>query len=116
MQNLEMEIHNVLFLISGILFMIGIPMCIYFSYQYLLSDGKNDINMKCKNCEYWSRETITNTESTIGQCSKLGYNGVNYWDSNDIVNEKTKVDGIGCENLYTGEDFGCIHFVNHVSS
>ena len=72
--------------------------------------------MKCKNCKYWSREEISiwpeeeDIESKIGQCFKLDDNGVNYWDSNDVVNEKIQSDQIGCENLYTGEDFGCTHF------
>ena len=71
--------------------------------------------MKCKNCKYWNRETISNwpaadAPANIGQCSKLDDNGVNYWDSNDVVNEKIKANEIGCENLYTGQDFGCIYF------
>ncbi|MDC1285236.1 hypothetical protein N8Z33_00955 [Flavobacteriaceae bacterium] len=72
---------------------------------------------RCSNCEFWNREKIYNypekdIDAKIGQCSKLDSDEFNYWDSNDVANDKIKDGKIGCENLYTNENFGCIHFSN----
>lgn len=75
----------------------------------------NEKNNLCKNCSNWNRELAYNWPNEdrplkIGQCNALE-SEVNYWDSNDVVNDKVSDGKIGCENLYTNENFGCIHFL-----
>ena len=73
------------------------------------------INNLCKNCSNWNRESAYDWPNKdrplkIGQC-KIMESDVNYLDSNDVVNDKVSDGKIGCENLYTNENFGCIHFL-----
>ncbi len=74
--------------------------------------------IKCSLCKYWSRSKLYKASeqgelSSVGMCSLLdGYdNDSYYYDDPEVAQEKVKPGKIGCENLYTHEDFGCIHFV-----
>lgn len=69
---------------------------------------------RCSSCKNWSRYSIydwpnEDKKSNIGVCSALE-NEVQYWDGIDVAQEKVKDGKIGCENLYTHENFGCIHY------
>jgi hypothetical protein len=67
----------------------------------------------CSLCKYWQREKIYNwpdkdKDASIGQCSELN-NDLQYWDNEVEAQNKIENGKIGCENLYTHENFGCIH-------
>ena len=64
-------------------------------------------------CKNWSRFSIDDwpnedKPSNIGACSVLE-NDVNYYDSIETAQEKVKDGKIGGQNLFTHENFGCIH-------
>lgn len=76
--------------------------------------NKTDVIGRCSSCNNWSRYSISDwpnedKKSNIGSCSALE-NDVQYWDGIDVAQEKVKDGKIGCENLYTHESFGCIHY------
>ncbi len=69
---------------------------------------------RCISCINWSRYTISDlyvkdVDSNLGSCSIL-HNDVDYWDGIEVAQEKVKEGCIGCDNLYTHENFGCIHY------
>lgn len=68
-------------------------------------------NNKCKNCKKWSRfkSYPENNDLSIGSCAELE-NDVQYYDSIENAQEKIKDGKIGADNLFTNENFGCIHF------
>lgn len=68
----------------------------------------------CSSCKNWSRCTIYNwpekeKSALIGTCSVLE-NSVTYYDDVDVAQEKIEKGKIGAHNLYTHENFGCIHY------
>jgi hypothetical protein len=74
--------------------------------------------MNCKNCKHWTRshnwyvdDNLENKEVAlkIGECEQV-INGVGYWYSADKCAEIIQEGKIGADNLYTHENFGCIHF------
>lgn len=72
----------------------------------------------CSSCKFWIREKLRNypepdTEANIGTCSMLE-NDLQYWDANDVAQEKIQNGRIGCTNLYTHKNFGCIHFTDNL--
>lgn len=85
----------------------------------------NDHLSRCSSCKYWSRFTYDQFEDddgsiaievdlNIGACSKLD-NDLNYFEDIYIAQSKIKDSMIGCENLYTHENFGCIHHSDYQS-
>ena len=68
----------------------------------------------CKNCKYWSRDYATKypegtkTMLDIGQCSAQSQ--IRYWHDQEEAAREIKPGTLGCENLYTHQDFGCVQF------
>lgn len=68
----------------------------------------------CSTCKNWSRFSIFNgpnndKPTSIGAC-KILENSVNYFDGIEVAEKKIEDGKIGAENLYTHENFGCIHY------
>lgn len=74
------------------------------------------MNNTCKNCKFWERESHEEFEKPkcYGQCSNPAFvygpdsnnypkNGLTYWDSEAYA-----------AGFRTGEDFGCIHFLEKI--
>ena len=71
-------------------------------------------NERCHSCAHWSREKISDwpnrdVPGRVGTCAVNG-GQMNYWDSADEAQEKILDGYLGGENVYTHENFGCIHF------
>ena len=74
--------------------------------------------MKCKNCKYWKRPwtqdlacgRLIDVEADNGRCEKI--TDIKYYDNLETVEISTpeSEDTISGDNVYTGENFGCIHF------
>ena len=76
--------------------------------------SENAVIGRCFSCKHWSRYSIydwpnQDKPANLGSCSVLE-NDVNYWDGIDVAQEKVKDGLIGGENLYTHENFGCVHY------
>ena len=68
---------------------------------------------RCISCKYWLREFDFNSgrKTKLGRCSFLE-NEVRYWEMVDDVEKLVEEAKIGCQNLYTHEQFGCIHHLS----
>lgn len=70
--------------------------------------------MRCGDCKYWHRAIIKNwpspdVESKNGECEKTNTN-IDYWHDIAYIEEILNNSEIGGINIYTNENFGCIHF------
>lgn len=71
--------------------------------------------MKCLDCKHWRRCIVNDWPNSdkalnIGECFHVNSHAVNYYDDSEIASEKIEEGKIGCDNLYTHENFGCIHY------
>lgn len=70
--------------------------------------------MRCRDCKFWQRNSVyswpePDKPGKNGQCTQLE-NSLEYWDDSEKAEEIIEDTKIGCTNLYTNENFGCIHF------
>lgn len=76
--------------------------------------NEHTVSGRCISCQHWSRSSIydwpnEDKKSNIGICSKLE-DTINYWDGVDVAETKIEDGMIGAVNLYTHQNFGCIHY------
>ena len=70
--------------------------------------------MKCSECKYWERRIFLDDPCSYGDCHSFSVNHISDGKGD------TPRDGIGYSafeggiaSIEFGEDFGCIHFVQH---
>ena len=69
---------------------------------------------KCGSCKHWTRGEIYDSESGETRAAAMGECAVSkmiaYWDDTETAQDKIQDSFFGGCNLYTHENFGCIHF------
>lgn len=79
----------------------------------------SEFENRCASCKHWERSMISSdfpnpdVEGNVGECSLLcdrNNNTFQYYYCEDDAQELTKSEMISCQNLFTHELFGCIHY------